>query len=39
MVDQTLIDIAAVQTRNKAMAYEQKTKTNLSIVNSKQPKR
>ena len=31
MVDQTLIEIAEVQTRNKARAYEQKNKTNLSI--------
>jgi hypothetical protein len=31
MVDQTLDEIAEVQTRNKAKAYEQKNKTNLSI--------
>ena len=31
MVDQTLDEIAEVQARNKAKAYEQKNKTNLSI--------
>jgi|TARA_R100001510_G_scaffold39721_1_gene36169 hypothetical protein len=31
MVDQTLVEIAEVQARNKAKAYEQKNKTNLSI--------
>ena len=31
MVDQTLDVIAEVQARNKAKAYEQKNKTNLSI--------
>ena len=31
MVDQTLDEIAEVQTRNKAKAYEQNNKTNLSI--------
>lgn len=31
MVDQTLIEIVEVQTRNKARAYEQKNKTNLSV--------
>ena len=31
MVDQTLDEIAEVQSKNKAKAYEQKNKTNLSI--------
>ncbi len=31
MVDQTSVEIAEVQARNKAKAYEQKNKTNLSI--------
>jgi hypothetical protein len=31
MVDQTLIEIVEVQTKNKARAYEQKNKTNLSV--------
>ena len=31
MVDQTLDEIAEVQSRNKAKAYKQKNKTNLSI--------
>ena len=31
MVDQTLDEIAEVQARNKAKAYKQKNKTNLSI--------
>jgi len=31
MVDQTSVEIAEVQSKNKAKAYEQKNKTNLSI--------
>jgi len=31
MVDQTLDEIAEVQSKNKAKAYEQNNKTNLSI--------
>ena len=31
MADQTSVEIAEVQARNKAKAYEQKNKTNLSI--------